>query len=266
MPTTCTSCQAVNPDGARFCQGCGATFGATQVQGKTLIHSGIPVGPGGGPAVVRPPIPPAGLLPTLIPGPRPPAHWPTSLRSVREELAFVLDVSGSMSETYDLRWSKLDAAKRAVITLLLERSRISPQDQLALVSFDDHAQVEFPLSTLATDKAQMIQAIQALQIRGGTDINAGLKEAGSLFDFCHNAKRRIILLTDGQGGHPLRTAEGLKSQGVMIECIGIGQSPTCVDEALLRQVATTSNGECHYRFITDQRTLIDHVTRLGAQP
>jgi Ca-activated chloride channel family protein len=188
------------------------------------------------------------------------------LRSVREELAFVLDVSGSMSETYDLRWSKLDAAKRAVITLLLERSRISPQDQLALVSFDDHAQVEFPLSTLATDKAQMIQAIQALQIRGGTDINAGLKEAGSLFDFCYNAKRRIILLTDGQGGHPLRTAEGLKSQGVMIECIGIGQSPTCVDEALLRQVATTSNGECHYRFITDQRTLIDHVTRLGAQP
>ena len=268
MPITCTTCQSINPDGARFCQGCGATFGATQVQGKTLIHPGIPVTPGGGPAVVRPPIPPAGVLPTpgFIPAPCLPAHWPTTLRGVREELAFVLDVSGSMDETYDHRWTKLDAAKRAIITMLLERSKISPNDQLALVSFDEDAQVEFPLSTLATDKSQMIQAIQALQIRGGTDINEGLKVAGSLFDFSRKAKRRIILLTDGQGGHPLRTAEGLKSQGVMIECIGIGPSPDCVDEPLLRQVATTNNGECHYRFITDQRTLIDHVTRLGAQP
>ena len=131
------------------------------------------------------------------------------------------------------------------------------------MSFDQYAQVEFPLGTLATDKAQMISAIQALQIRGGTDINEGLKVAGSLFDFNRKVKRRIILLTDGQGGYPLRTAEGLKSQGVTIECIGIGQSPDCVDEALLRQVATTSAGECHYRFISDQRTLLDHVTQLG---
>ena len=264
MSTTCTQCHAVNPDGARFCQSCGATIGASQGQDKTQIHQGM----SGRPAVLQQSA--AAAVAATLPmagtatAPRPLTNWTTSLRSVREELAFVMDASGSMDESYDQRWTKLDAAKRAVVTLLLERSRISPQDQLALVSFDENAQVEFPLSTLATDKTQMIQAIQAVQIRGGTDINEGLKLAGGLFDFSHNkVKRRIILLTDGQGGHPLRTAEKLKSQGVTIECIGIGQKPDCVDEALLRQVATTSDGECHYRFITDQRTLIDHVTRLG---
>jgi uncharacterized protein YegL len=264
MSIPCPQCRAINPDQAKFCQFCGVMMGATNVQGRTVLH--VPVIPPGQP-VPRPAIVPdqsKTIVSQYTAALRTGTILPASTPGFSEQLVFAIDVSGSMAGTYDQRYIKLDAAKRATISLVLEKARVNPQDQLALVSFDEQAQVELPLTTMATGKTQMIQVIQALQIRGGTDINEGLKTAGSLLDLANTTtKKRIILLTDGQGGHPLRTAENLKSQGVILECIGIGENSGSVDEALLRKVASNTNGECHYRFITDQRTLIDHVTRLG---
>ena len=77
--------------------------------------------------------------------------------------------------------------------------------------------------------------------------------------------RRIVLLTDGEGGDPLAMADELKSRGVVIDCIGIGPEPSKVNESLLRQVASVIQGQCRYRFIKDSRTLIQHYTMLAGK-
>jgi len=46
--------------------------------------------------------------------------------------------------------------------------------------------------------------------------------------------------------------------------VGIGGTPDAVNEALLRQVATTDpGGFCHYRFVKDPETLSEHYTQLA---
>ena len=50
----------------------------------------------------------------------------------------------------------------------------------------------------------------------------------------------------------------------VIDVVGIGGSPSVVNEALLRQVATTDpDGFCHYRFIKDAQALSKHYTQLA---
>ena len=56
-------------------------------------------------------------------------------------------------------------------------------------------------------------------------------------------------MTDGHGGHPLRTAEELKARGVVIDVTGVGQDPAGVDEKLLKKVASVIEGELRYRFV-----------------
>ncbi len=71
------------------------------------------------------------------------------------------------------------------------------------------------------------------------------------------------MLTDGQGGEPLATAERLKSRGVVIDVIGVGKTPSDVNEPLLKKVASNIQGELHYRFIKDHQSLIAHYTQLA---
>jgi hypothetical protein len=75
--------------------------------------------------------------------------------------------------------------------------------------------------------------------------------------------QRVVMLTDGQGGEPLTTAERLKSCGVVIDVIGVGDSPSNVNEPLLKKVASFIDGELHYRFIKDHQSLIAHYTQLA---
>ena len=117
---------------------------------------------------------------------------------------------------------------------------------------------------IASHKKQMIQEIQDLRPDNGTDINEGLKKARDMFDWTSNdVVRRVVLLTDGEGGDPLDTATNLKGRGVVIDVIGIGDSPKNVNEKLLKQVASTVGGELRYRFIKDQQTLVAHYTQLA---
>ncbi|MGD2111192.1 MAG: VWA domain-containing protein, partial [Phycisphaerae bacterium] len=77
--------------------------------------------------------------------------------------------------------------------------------------------------------------------------------------------RRIVLLTDGCGGHPIRTAQDLKSRGVVIDVIAVGHSEEEVNVKLLKKIASTVDGELRYRFIKDQQTLVAHITQLGGK-
>ena len=182
----------------------------------------------------------------------------------REHTVFVIDISGSMYSMYDGRLTKLEAAAKANITMVQNKAQIDPYDEIGIVSFESYATVLLNLCPIYSQQQQIIRTLQALTSNGGTDINKGLKAARDIFDWDRNdVVRRIVLLTDGHGGHPLQTAEDLKSRGVVIDVIGVGSSPSSVDEKLLRKVASVIEGETRYRFIKDQQTLVTHFEHLA---
>ena len=182
----------------------------------------------------------------------------------REHTVLVEDISGSMVIEYVPGVTKLEAAKQAGITMVVNKARIDAYDQMGLVTFSSEANILMPISSLHSHKPALIKALQSLTIAGGTDINEGLVKARDLFDWRpHDVVRRIVLLTDGVGGDPERTAEELKARNVVIDVIGIGENPSDVDEDLLRRVASVVAGATLYRFIKDHKTLITTYTQLA---
>ncbi len=266
MEQTCSNCGTTSPATARFCPACGVTLAATVVRGRTVVVSpqlaSSPAQRNGGHRQNR------GENNTLSPRPAPAVQTPVLPLplSQRELTLFAQDISGSMDWSYDERYTKLQAAQRAVMSMVLEKARLDPHDEIGLVAFDDEAKKILDLCPIVSHKHQILEAIQSLRIEGGTDINEGLKLAREMFDWARpDVVRRIVLLTDGQGGHPLRTAEDLKTRGVVIDVRGVGDSPQNVDEKLLRKVASVVEGEVRYRFIKDSRTLVDDYTRLATK-
>jgi Mg-chelatase subunit ChlD len=183
-----------------------------------------------------------------------------------EHIVCAIDRSSSMSSSFNSQISKLDAAIRANVSLILEKSQIDPRDHAGLIAFRSDAEVLMPLAPLSTHKKAIIEILQSLKPDNGTDINEALVAADGLLDWSvQGVVRRIVLLTDGQGGQPLETAKCLKSRGVVIDVIGVGPNPSGVDEKLLRQVASRIEGESRYCFIRDQYSLKTHYKTLAAK-
>ena len=185
--------------------------------------------------------------------------------SAPRDTAIVIDVSGSMVAC-DYPPSRLDGGIQAGIEYAVTCANQRPGDRIAVISFSDEAHVVLPLTPVT--KSRTIQtALRKLTIDGGTDLAKGLEAAARLFedDGSTGRQRHVIMLTDGQGGKPLKQAVRLKEKlGAVIDVVGIGGTPDAVNEALLRKVATTDpGGFCHYRFIRDPQTLSSHYTQLA---
>ena len=182
----------------------------------------------------------------------------------RELTVIVIDRSESMAGQYDKGISKLDAAVRAAVALVCNKDRIDSNDEIAMVCFNSLAEVLLDMQPIASRKKDMIQALQSLTPDNGTDINEGLVRASDLFGWNRrNVVRRIVLLTDGEGGEPLDTADDLKSRGVVIDVVGIGDNTNNVNKKLLKKVASTIADEVCYRFVKDHQSLIGHYTQLA---
>lgn len=187
--------------------------------------------------------------------------------SIPRDTVCVNDKSGSMATT-DCKPSRLEASKLAAQQFIMRRSESSPGDRIALVSFKEHAKIVLPLTYLYETET-IIKYLNSIKAGGGTNINEGLKAAQQILlddqslNTGQSRFKRILLLTDGHGGHPIRTARKLKSQRVMIEVIGMGGDPSAVNEQLLRKVATTDRDGTHYRFFKDTDSLVAHYDNLA---
>jgi len=260
---TCPNCGTPNRPDARFCDACGYTLAATSVGGRT---------------VVLPRTDPGHLdaeeAKTLVErvkktfgqtaaGP-PPATLTKGDPNQREHTTLVMDRSGSMGEEFDEDENKMVAAIRGGINLVLNKAKLDPDDEIALVAFNSRARALLPFQPLRTHRREMIRALQSLTPDNGTDINEGLKAARKLFDWSRqDVVRRVVLLTDGHGGRPEKTAEALKEQGTVVDVIGVSDTPENVNERLLRKIASRVGGQLRYRFIKDHQTLLAHYTRLA---
>jgi Ca-activated chloride channel family protein len=171
-------------------------------------------------------------------------------------LAFVIDRSGSM------HGAKIELAKQAVREAI---ARLASADRFAVVSYDDQIDVLVE-STAATPDARRaaLAAIGRLDARGSTNLGEGwLRGCGQVADhLAADGVNRVLLLTDGLAnvgmtgtdelaGH----AAELRRRGVATTTFGVGND---FDEPLLRAMADAGGG--HFRFIADERQIVDHIS------
>jgi Ca-activated chloride channel family protein len=180
--------------------------------------------------------------PTEAPAPRPVA------------MAVVLDVSGSMSG------EKIEQAKSSVLRLI-ERMRES--DQIALVTYSDHARVVQPLAPIASVRDALRRTIPTIQIEGGTNIPAGLATGANALTFAATGLvRRIVLVSDGQdtSGRPLELVRSevrtRADQGVTVSTLGIG---TDYSEPYMTALADAGRG--NYEFLRTGSELASFLSR-----
>ncbi len=262
MSRSCPRCATPPPDTASFCAQCGQALAAatghepTRVATPSLLaqHARPKTTLSNGPGDCEPGSP-SGLIPA--------AGAPAGQREI---LVLAIDTSGSMDGPFAGGTSKLAAAVRAGANLILNKIKVDPLDEVGIVSFTDKASVESAPLPCGAHKNELIQILQRLTADGGTDIDAGLRAAGDCLDFGRaGVTRRIVLLTDGHGGEPIRTVRSLKARGVVFDIIGVGDTPEAVNEKELRAIASVVAGELRYRFIKHAQALVTHYTGLASK-
>lgn len=115
------------------------------------------------------------------------------------DIVLVIDRSGSMGDNNKMTEAKV-AAKSFVNTILAD-----PEDtntRIAIVSFSSNNDGANALEinsgfTGAEDKQSLLDAIDSLRARGGTFIQAGLKQANEMLNASTADYKNIVLLGDG---------------------------------------------------------------------
>lgn len=182
-------------------------------------------------------------------------------------LAF--DVSGSMAAT-DLAPTRIDAAKAAARRFV---ERQPSTVKLGVVAFGESGLV---MQQPTSDTAAVLAAVDRLTPRGGTSLGRGISSALSAIvgrpvqlddttgsvealgpDLGYHGSAAMILLSDGENTaepDPVDVAEIASTAGIKVYPIGLGspdgtvltidgfQVATALDEALLQQIASTTNG------------------------
>lgn len=164
------------------------------------------------------------------------------LQFTRSRILFVVDHSGSMSETVGAT-TKLEAALGGIAQTL---DQLSLQDEVGLLEFDSEADWVIPFTPVA-QKATILEGLNAFSQGGGTDLTKALDEVTLAFGHPGPVKRHVILMTDGQTGGEDQFfetfTETMKAAQVSMTVLGIGNE---VNDALLRRLASGSDG-VYYR-------------------
>lgn len=180
------------------------------------------------------------------------------------DIMLAVDVSTSMLAE-DLRPNRIEAAKEVAAEFINGR----PNDNIGLTIFAGEAFTQCPLTIdhgvlLNLFRSVSCEMVQRGMIEDGTAIGMGLANAVSRLKDSKAKSKVVILLTDGVNNRgdisPLMAAEIAKQFGVRVYTIGVGtngtapypmptyagiqyvQVPVEIDEAVLTQIAATTNG------------------------
>jgi Ca-activated chloride channel family protein len=165
-------------------------------------------------------------------------------------LVIVLDISGSMGTAFNKYYydrfgnqveleegeestkTKMEIASKSVVALL---DHLEDDDHFGMVLFDDQSYLAKPLSRVGdTDMKAIEDHILEINDHGGTNMEAGMKQATELFDELREVdpaeyENRIIFMTDAQPNTGDTSEEGLagmtkknSKNGIYTTFIGIG--------------------------------------------
>ncbi|MBN1351000.1 M6 family metalloprotease domain-containing protein [candidate division KSB1 bacterium] len=165
------------------------------------------------------------------------------------DIALVLDKSSSMSSGSG---SYMELAKAAARTFV---GHTQINDNIAVVSFNTSATVNFPLTAITSNivKANAQNAIDAIYSSGRTSIGAGMRYAQYELDKGHTQiHQAMILLSDGKENEAPWVMDELPNIpfNTDIYTIALGLQS---DEPLLQHIATSTDGT--YHFAPDPQTL-----------
>lgn len=172
-------------------------------------------------------------------------------------LTFVIDVSGSMQEP-----NRLPLVKQALRLLVNE---LNQEDQIGIVVYGSQARVLLD-HTNASNKDQILSAIDSLQEEGSTNAEAGLRLAYKLAGdhFVTGSINRLILCSDGVANVGETGPDGIRTrirdytaQGIELSTIGFGMGD--YNDYLMEQLADDGNG--NYAYVDD----LDEAKRIFVQ-
>jgi Ca-activated chloride channel homolog len=168
---------------------------------------------------------------------------PATLRRLPMNLVVVVDHSGSMASD-----GRLDKVKVGLHTLI---DNLRDDDRLALVKFDDTAEVDAPFST-SLDRAALHAIVDRLEPRGATNIYDGLRLGFALLGDAPPSERqnRVIFLSDGNATagdtspvHIMQMASDRVQRGIGLTTIGVGID---FDVNLMRGLAEQGAGNFYF--------------------
>lgn len=197
------------------------------------------------------------------------------------DVILALDVSNSMLAT-DVAPSRLLRA-RALLSKLIDQL---PDDRIGLVLFAGKAYIQMPLTTDHSAAKLFLDAASPADISAqGTAVGEALQKSGFAFGESERFKT-IVLVSDGEtfDENAVQQAKELGTQGVMVNTVGIGSPEGAtiydtttnaprrdasgsviisrLDEALLQQIATITNGLYRHLDNTD-KTASELVAQLA---
>jgi Ca-activated chloride channel family protein len=173
------------------------------------------------------------------------------------DLVISMDVSGSM-RAVDFKPTRLEAAKKIAANFIGKR----PTDRIGLVVYEGESYTACALTTDHESLLNRFNSIKSGDVAPGTAIGMGIATAINRLRDSKAISKVIILLTDGMNTmgkiHPLTAAGYAKELGIIIYTIGIGVDgrvrlagnsffpqtiDSKLDEKLLKEIATTTNGK-----------------------
>ncbi|MEZ4553516.1 MAG: VWA domain-containing protein [Dehalococcoidia bacterium] len=168
------------------------------------------------------------------------------------DIVLALDVSGSMAERTQpagggLGPPRIEAAKEVIA----EFADTLRGDRAGFVIFQGRSLVMSPLTLDLEALQRTVADTESGLLPDGTAIGLGLSEALNLLRESEARSRIVVLLTDGQNNagdvEPLQAAQLAKALDIRVYTIGFtrGRGSGEVDEAMLRRIATDTEGTYH---------------------
>ena len=165
-------------------------------------------------------------------------------QSLRSNLVFLLDVSGSMNQA-----DKLPLVKSSMNMLL---DSLHPDDTVSIVTYAGHTGVVLE-PTKVSQRSTIISAMNNLRAGGGTAGAAGIRLAYDMAEqnFDEGAVNRVLLATDGDFNVGITNRDELKSyienkreKGIFLSVLGFGMGN--YNDHLMQTLAQNGNGIAAY--------------------
>lgn len=159
------------------------------------------------------------------------------------DLVLAIDTSGSM------RGEPIEYLRRGLIRML---DALEPGDRVALVTYNDAAQVVVAEADAVEDRALLEAAFQGLIARNATNVYDGLYTAYGLAEAQQTPGRqsRVILLSDGVATAGLESSERLRvlaeayaRLGIGLTTIGVGRD---FDVSAMRSLSEVGAGNFYF--------------------